>query len=86
MANTIKIVGAGPLHGRTFYGTCGGPVAGYVRLILDEPGPDGFCHQFFSRESGFLCSPERDVETDLLRIDPDDMHHVTYPEDGVSRW
>lgn len=69
MANTVKVLGHGPLAGQVFYGTVT-DVAGRLdrsEVTLDGgPGVAWFC-----TESGYM-SPAEGVTTDLLRIEPGD--------------
>lgn len=78
MAQTIKVLGSGPLVGKVFYGTlyATGERSPFVWLELDEPAHDGFNIQRFDRASGGLHNADAGSVSDLLVVDPTDLPRV----------
>jgi hypothetical protein len=75
--NTIKVIGGGPLVGKTFYGTkevvldrSTGETDISLRLD-EEPFPQGGHVRTFNVATGYLS--EGGGETDLLKVDPKDL-------------
>lgn len=72
MARTIRILGGGPLVGKTFYGELVAARKRAAEVELDVLVPFGRVPLLFDTETGALVVNESD-QTDLLRVDAADL-------------
>lgn len=76
MAQTVKVLGSGPLAGLTFYGTYHGIRFGHVVLLLDEPlelHGERTLRAAFCLATGALFVPQLSCQADTLHVDPLDV-------------